>query len=74
MLTLNFNPHPNVFSEEEEAFIKELVSKVSDACLSCQDCKKCIYSDFCDHLNYDGCRGEPANMLTDFFAVLGVDC
>jgi hypothetical protein len=73
MLTPNFNPRPNVFSEQEEAFIKELVSKVSDACLSRRDCNKCIFSNFCGHTVYDGCRAAPYEILIDFFTILGVD-
>lgn len=73
MLTPTFNPRPNVFSEKEETFIKELVQKVAGACHSCNDCDRCIYSDFCGHLIYDGCGATPEEVLTDFFTILGVD-
>lgn len=73
MLTPNFNPRPNVFSEKEETFIKELLQKVEQACCDCNDCNHCIFSDFCNHIVYDGCRAMPTEILIDFFTVLGVD-
>lgn len=73
MLTPNFNPRPDVFSEKEQDFIKELVQKTEKGCHDCNDCTHCIFSDFCGHLLYDGCGAAPAEILTDFFTILGVD-
>ena len=73
MLTPNFNPRPEVFSEKEEAFIKELVQSVEQACEKCNDCNHCIFSDFCNHTVYDGCRAMPTEILVDFFTILGID-
>ena len=73
MLTPVFNTRPNVFSEKEETFVKELVEKVEQACTNCNDCNHCIFSDFCNHIVYDGCHAMPTEILIDFFTILGVD-
>lgn len=73
MLTPNFDPRLNIFSENEKTFIKELVQKVEQACDDCPDCEHCIFSDFCNHTVYDGCRATPTEILIDFFTILGID-
>lgn len=73
MLTPNFNPRPDVFSDEEKTFIKDMVQKISEACNNCENCDHCIYSNFCEHTVYDGCRTSPDEILIDFFAILGVE-
>lgn len=78
MNTPDFNLRPTIFSENEQAFLKEVTAKLEKACLNCEDCDWCIFTDFCKQVKYDDGRYDngtttPSELLTKIFSKLGVD-
>lgn len=73
MNTPDFNLRPTVFSENEQAFLKEVATKLEKACLNCEDCDWCIFTSFCKRARYDSDTTTPSELITRIFSKLGVD-
>ena len=73
MNTPDFNLRPEVFSENEQAFLKEVVTKLSRGCLNCKNCDWCIFTNFCRQVKLNGDTTSPSELLTEICSVLGID-
>lgn len=67
MLTPNFNPRPDVFSDDEKTFLKDMVQRLNDACQECDKCEGCIFAHFCKENDI-----PPSEMLDEIISILGV--
>ena len=67
MFTPDFNPRPNVFSENEKIFLKEMVRRLDEACQKCDKCDDCIFARFCNEKD-----NSPSDMLDEIISILGV--
>ncbi len=68
MFTPTFNPRPNVFSDNEKTFLKEMVQRLDEACQSCNRCDECIFARFCNEK-----EDSPAEILDAIISTLGVN-
>lgn len=67
MFTPVFNPRPDVFSENEKDFLREMVLRLDEACQKCDSCDECIFARFCNEKN-----DSPYDMLNEIISILGV--
>ena len=73
MNTPDFNARPTVFSENEQAFLREVIAKLGKGCLNCHDCDWCIFTKFCKQVKFHGDTTSPSELLTEMCSVLGID-
>ena len=73
MNTPDFNARPTIFSENEQAFLKEVIAKLEKGCLNCADCDWCIFTNFCRRVKLNGDTTSPSELLTNIFSNLGID-
>ena len=69
----DFNLRPTVFSENEQAFLKEVVAKLSKGCVNCKSCDWCIFTNFCRQVSLNGDTTSPSELLANILTVLGID-
>lgn len=67
MLTPVFNPRPDIFSDNEKAFLREMVQRLDEACQECNKCDECIFARFCNEKD-----NSPSDMLDEIISLLGV--
>ena len=67
MFTPDFSPRPNVFSDNEKTFLREMVQRLDEACQECNKCEECIFARFCNEK-----ESAPADMLYEIISILGV--
>ncbi len=67
MFTPVFNPRPDVFSDNEKTFLREMVQRLDEACQNCNKCDECIFARFCNEKD-----NSPSDMLDEIISILGV--
>lgn len=74
MNTPDFNlRHRDLFTETEKNVLKEFNTTIERACLNCEDCDWCIFTNFCRQVSYNGDTTSPGELLTEIISILGVN-
>lgn len=73
MNTPDFNMrHRDTFTETEKKFLREFNETIDRACLNCEDCDWCIFTNFCRRVKFNEDTTSPGELLTEIISILGV--